>query len=121
MPVMNGLEAARQIAKTFPNVPLLLFTFTVSNEVKAQAVLAGFQQALAKEEGIRPLIAAIESALNNRNKSVRASGEALPPADPLDAVARNSERLAPAQPEPLLQNALPAEGSTVEASSKSKA
>ena len=66
MPHMNGLQAAREIARTQPETPLLLLTVQqVSKELTKEAVLAGFKGAVSKSTGSE-VVRAIESLLNRR-------------------------------------------------------
>jgi DNA-binding NarL/FixJ family response regulator len=52
MPQMNGLQAAREISKTAPGLPMLLLTVQqVSNELVHEAKNAGFQGAVSKSTG----------------------------------------------------------------------
>ena len=74
MPHMNGLQAAREIARTQPETPLLLLTVQqVSKELTKEAVLAGFKGAVSKSTGSE-VVRAIESLLNHESyfDSVRA-------------------------------------------------
>jgi DNA-binding NarL/FixJ family response regulator len=52
MPQMNGLQAAREIAKADPHMPMLLLTVQqVSSELALEARKAGFQGAVSKSTG----------------------------------------------------------------------
>jgi len=59
MPELNGFEAARQIAHSFPNVPIFLNTLYASPEVEQEAKRFGVQQVISKAEEQR-LVPAIE-------------------------------------------------------------
>lgn len=48
MPVMNGLQAAREIAKVAPNVPVLLCTAHLSVNLMGEARRVGIQGAVSK-------------------------------------------------------------------------
>ena len=48
MPLMNGLEAARQIEHILPSTPMLLFTMYLTPAVIAEAQHAGFGAAISK-------------------------------------------------------------------------
>jgi CheY-like chemotaxis protein len=50
MPVMNGLEAARELKRLRPSIPLLLFTSYVTPMLEADALTAGCFALLSKEE-----------------------------------------------------------------------
>ena len=67
MPQMNGLQAAREITRRQPEMPLLLLTVQqVSKELTKEAVLAGFKGAVSKNTGSE-VVRAIESLLNHQN------------------------------------------------------
>jgi DNA-binding NarL/FixJ family response regulator len=52
MPQMNGLQAAREISKATPGLPMLLLTVQqVSHELVQEARVAGFQGAVSKSTG----------------------------------------------------------------------
>lgn len=57
MPLMNGLSAASELRKIFPNTPIILFTLYGSEVSKAAASAAGVNLVLQKTE---PLSAVIE-------------------------------------------------------------
>jgi DNA-binding NarL/FixJ family response regulator len=59
MPVMNGLEAAREINQFLPATPILLYTFAEVPEVRMQAANAGVREVISKADGIKPLLHAI--------------------------------------------------------------
>jgi DNA-binding NarL/FixJ family response regulator len=67
MPDMNGVQAAREISRKHPGLPMLLFTVQqVSNELRHQALNAGCRGALSKNTGSE-IVHAIEVLLNNDN------------------------------------------------------
>jgi DNA-binding NarL/FixJ family response regulator len=51
MPVMNGLDAAREITIIAPSTPLLLFTMLASSQITREAKAAGITDVLSKGEG----------------------------------------------------------------------
>jgi DNA-binding NarL/FixJ family response regulator len=51
MPVMNGLDAAREITTIAPSTPLLLFTMHASTQILREAKAAGITNVLSKSEG----------------------------------------------------------------------
>jgi DNA-binding NarL/FixJ family response regulator len=66
MPQMNGLQAAREIARSTPEVPMLLLTVQeVSKELTREARHAGFKGAVSKSTGSE-VIRAIELLLKNQ-------------------------------------------------------
>ena len=50
MPVMNGLEAARQINQLAPKTAMLMFTMHNSDELRTAARAAGIREVLSKSE-----------------------------------------------------------------------
>lgn len=50
MPVMNGLEAARQLKVLMPHVPLLMFTNSVAAIVEKEARSAGISAIISKSD-----------------------------------------------------------------------
>jgi CheY-like chemotaxis protein len=51
MPVMDGLEAARELKRVMPSVPLILWTSFVGPQVEREAKAAGFDGVHSKSEG----------------------------------------------------------------------
>jgi DNA-binding NarL/FixJ family response regulator len=63
MPQMNGLQAAREVCKVAPHLPMLLLTVQqVSRELADEARSAGFQGAVSKSTGSE-VVKGIESLL----------------------------------------------------------
>ncbi len=50
MPQMDGIEAAREIAKSGTNIPILLFSLNLSPQIIELARNAGFRAAVSKAE-----------------------------------------------------------------------
>ena len=67
MPVMNGLEAARQITRLAPKVAMVMFTMHVSAQLRRDAQAAGIREVISKSDGIEdhlfPAIRTIGAAL----------------------------------------------------------
>jgi DNA-binding NarL/FixJ family response regulator len=51
MPVMNGLDAAREILTIAPSVPIIMFTMHESEALRGQAQQAGIQGVFSKANG----------------------------------------------------------------------
>ena len=67
MPQMNGLQAARQISRTNPELPLLLLTVQqLSRELASEALHAGFKGAVSKSTGSE-VVRAIEILLGRQS------------------------------------------------------
>ncbi len=63
MPVMNGLEAARQIARAQPQIPVILFSLHVSDDLYRHLQTDGVRGAVAKADAARDLAEAVETVL----------------------------------------------------------
>jgi DNA-binding NarL/FixJ family response regulator len=61
MPNLNGLEAARQILATSPNVAILILTMHDSDNVIREVLRAGARGFLLKSDAGRDLVAAVEA------------------------------------------------------------
>jgi two-component system chemotaxis response regulator CheY len=64
MPEMNGLDAARHIAKLSPKTPILMVTIHLSKQLSEEARKAGFRGACAKTN-ISAVIDAVGALLRN--------------------------------------------------------
>jgi DNA-binding NarL/FixJ family response regulator len=65
MPVMNGLEAAREIRKQSPNVKIVGFTMHESQQVREQTSLIGFHALAAKSAPLGNLLATVKLVLES--------------------------------------------------------
>ncbi|HET7442762.1 MAG TPA: response regulator transcription factor [Terriglobales bacterium] len=63
MPVMNGLQSAQEIGKFLPDIPILLFTMFLSNQLVSEARQSGIRGAVAKSNAVRDLVPGIEALL----------------------------------------------------------
>jgi CheY-like chemotaxis protein len=63
MPVMNGLDAARQINKASPDLPLIMFTMSISDQLSKEAKAAGIKDVLSKEKGMDDLLVSMRALL----------------------------------------------------------
>jgi DNA-binding NarL/FixJ family response regulator len=61
MPNLNGLEAARQILASFPEIPILILTMHDSDQVVREVLRAGARGFLLKSDAGRDLVAAVEA------------------------------------------------------------
>jgi DNA-binding NarL/FixJ family response regulator len=64
MPGMNGLQAAREIGKLIPGVPILMFSMHVSQQLVNEARSAGCRGAVDKSDVDR-VIEGVEALLHN--------------------------------------------------------
>ena len=63
MPVMNGLEAARELTSLLPSVPLLMFTNYETAQLKREALSAGIRVVVSKNGSIGTLVSSIQTLL----------------------------------------------------------
>ena len=63
MPVMNGLEAASQITKAEPRIPVILFSLHMSEDIYRHFKTDGIRGAVAKGDAARDLVLAVETVL----------------------------------------------------------
>ncbi|MCL4296782.1 MAG: response regulator transcription factor [Anaerolineae bacterium] len=61
MPILNGLEATRQISKRFPHVKVLVLTMHTNEEYIFQFLQAGAAGYLVKQAAPKELVSAIEA------------------------------------------------------------
>jgi CheY-like chemotaxis protein len=67
MPVMNGLDAARQLLNFLPAIRIILFTSYKSEQLTREAKLAGIREVVSKDCSIGPLWAAIEKVFQDEH------------------------------------------------------
>jgi CheY-like chemotaxis protein len=76
MPVMNGLDAARELKVLMPHVPLLMFTNNAAEIVEKEARRAGISGVISKSDsnGLKQLLARARALLDqDRAGAQRAS------------------------------------------------
>lgn len=66
MPNLNGLEAARQILATNPNIAILILTMHDSDQVIREVLRAGARGFLLKSDAGRDLVAAVDALQGQR-------------------------------------------------------
>ena len=64
MPVMNGLEAARILSSTVPDIPLILFSNFADILQQAEARSAGFSAVVSKDKAVSILVNTAHNLLN---------------------------------------------------------
>jgi DNA-binding NarL/FixJ family response regulator len=67
MPLLNGLDAARQIKRMFPRMKLIFLTMNEDAELAALAFRAGASAHLLKHSAAIELLSAIREAMNGRS------------------------------------------------------
>jgi DNA-binding NarL/FixJ family response regulator len=63
MPVMDGLEAARELRRLFPQMPLMMLTCYHSSAAEKQALASGVTAVFSKPDGMQNLIWQARAAL----------------------------------------------------------
>ncbi|MBL0742293.1 response regulator [Chryseolinea lacunae] len=63
MPVMNGLEAARQLSKNYPDVRIVIISMHSEPELSGQALRAGAHAFIIKNAGKDELLKAIQKVM----------------------------------------------------------
>ena len=61
MPNLQGIETARQIKMNYPGMKILILTMHAEREYLYQAILAGVEGYLLKEDAQKELLLAIET------------------------------------------------------------
>lgn len=64
MPEMNGFEAATQIAQQRPDIPVIMFSLHLSEDVVTRFKTGPIKGAVSKSEAARDLLDAVRSVLN---------------------------------------------------------
>jgi DNA-binding NarL/FixJ family response regulator len=78
MPIMSGLEAAREITHLAPKTAMVMLTLHRSSELVKAAAAVGIHHVFSKSESLPDLIASLSSVSPERGVDVRQS---LPPAN----------------------------------------
>jgi two-component system response regulator NreC len=68
MPVMNGLDAARELTKLMPQVPLIMFTNHMGKIMEEEAQKAGICSLMSKDECYDKLINNALEVLDLQNR-----------------------------------------------------
>jgi two-component system response regulator NreC len=66
MPLLNGIEATRQIIKAVPETRVIILSMHKDRQYIAEALKVGALGYIAKEESFNQLVAAIKSVLNGK-------------------------------------------------------
>jgi DNA-binding NarL/FixJ family response regulator len=66
MPMLNGLDAARQLKQTMPEIKLVILTVNEDPDVAADAIRAGASSYLLKNSAAAELVQAIDEAMRGR-------------------------------------------------------
>ncbi len=65
MPDLNGLDVARQVAKLFPAIPILMVTIHLSKQLAEEARKAGIRGACAKSD-VGSIVEAVDALLHHK-------------------------------------------------------
>jgi two-component system, NarL family, response regulator NreC len=63
MPVMNGFQAARELQRLLPRVPIVMFTTFSNSHVEREAFAAGVSAVQSKSAGLAPLLQVMQNLL----------------------------------------------------------
>ena len=63
MPEMNGLEAAARISVERPDIPIILFSLYLSEEVLSRFKISSVRGSVSKSEAARDLVEAVRTVL----------------------------------------------------------
>jgi len=63
MPVMNGLEAAHELTRLLPSVPLVMYTSYETTHLKREVLSAGVRAIVSKHEPAEVLVSSIHALL----------------------------------------------------------
>jgi DNA-binding NarL/FixJ family response regulator len=77
MPMLNGMEAAREILKAMPSVPIVLYTLHKNAQLELDASELGICKVISKGEDSNALIAILQELLASSETPLKPIG--LPP------------------------------------------
>ncbi len=63
MPVMNGFQAARELQRLLPKLPILMFTNFTSSQIEREALAAGVAAVRSKSDSVDALCRSIQGLL----------------------------------------------------------
>jgi DNA-binding NarL/FixJ family response regulator len=63
MPVMNGFQAAHELQRLLPKVPILMFTTFSNTHIEQEALASGISAVKSKSEGVESLVGSIQDLL----------------------------------------------------------
>jgi len=77
MPELNGLDAARQILKSDPNIGILILTIHFSDQLVREVIDSGARGYILKSDTDKELVSAVEALANRRTYFTREASEIL--------------------------------------------
>jgi DNA-binding NarL/FixJ family response regulator len=63
MPLGDGIRAASEILLAMPSIPIVMYTLYKTDELESAAKLVGVRAVVAKEDGVRSLLTAVDAEL----------------------------------------------------------
>lgn len=99
MPLLNGVETARQIRKASPATEILILTMHESDDLVQQVVEAGARGYILKDEADRVLIDAVQSLSQHKPFFSTRVSEAAGNTDGSDSAKASRSRLTPRERE----------------------
>jgi DNA-binding NarL/FixJ family response regulator len=107
MPMLDGLQAAKEILNVTPHVPIILFTFHKTHQLDVEAERIGVRRTVSKNDPLKTLLTAIEESLNGDKPpigplAIPADKSLIPPGPPANEIV-GPLAVPPVQPlEPLV-------------------
>jgi DNA-binding NarL/FixJ family response regulator len=86
MPMLNGLDAARQLKQAMPEVTIIILTVNEDPDLAAEAIRAGASSYLLKSSAASELLQAIDEAMEGRSYITPLVAKGL-----VDALAHHSD------------------------------
>jgi len=77
MPELSGLDAARQINKSFPHIGILILTMYFTDQLVREVIACGARGYFLKSDADKDLISAVEALSNHRTYFTREASEML--------------------------------------------
>lgn len=71
MPLADGIKAGSEISGSMPAIPIVMYTMYTTPELELAAKLVGIRQVIAKEDGGKYLLRAIETELLSVSRARR--------------------------------------------------
>jgi DNA-binding NarL/FixJ family response regulator len=99
MPLLNGVEAARQIRKSSPSTEILILTMHESDDLVQQVVEAGARGYILKDEADRVLLDAVHALSQHKPFFSTRVSEAAVTGDTSDDAKSSRSRLTPRERE----------------------
>jgi DNA-binding NarL/FixJ family response regulator len=66
MPLLNGFDAAREIGKILPDIPILMLSMHDSKQLLEEAKRIGVKGSVTKAQAAETLLRAVDTLLGNK-------------------------------------------------------